>query len=111
MKIIHKKITKKQKDFTFLQHERKGEFYYQIELDGKSIIFLTGVTANDKIERYDEHTYLWFEEFDQKLVDLGIPKESDSAGYENIDMDQEYIDRFLRILGNRRAKTVFDNFG
>lgn len=90
-----------QKDFTFLQHERKGEFYYQIELDGKSITFLTGVTANDKIERYDEHTYLWFEEFDQKLVDLGIPKESDSAGYENIDMDQEYIDRFLRILENR----------
>lgn len=89
-----------QKDFTFLQHERKGEFYYQIELDGKTITFLTGVTSNDEIERYNEHTYLWFEEFDQKLVELGIPKESDSTGYETIEMDEEYVERFLRILQN-----------
>lgn len=90
-----------QKDFTFLEHERKGEFYYQIELDGKTITFMTGGSSNDEIERYNEHTYLWFEEFDQKLVELGIPKESYSVGYETIEMDEEYVERFYRILENK----------
>ena len=90
-----------QKNITFLQHERKGQFYYRIELDGKNITFLTGVTSNDQLERYNENTYLWFEEFDQKLVELGISKESDSTGYENINMGQEYIERFYRILENK----------
>ena len=89
-----------QKTFTFSEHERKGNFFYQIELDGKTITFLTGGTWNEEIERYNEHTYLWLEEFDQKLVELGIPKESDTTGYENIEMDQEYVDRFYRILEN-----------
>ena len=90
-----------QKRLTRKEYERKGSFFYQIKLDGKTITFTTGVTSNSEIARYEEHTYLWFEEFDQKLVELGIPKESDSTGYENIDMDQEYVDRFLRILENK----------
>ncbi|MBQ3559861.1 MAG: MerR family transcriptional regulator [Agathobacter sp.] len=90
-----------QKDVTFFQHERKGQFYYQIELDGKTITFLTGSSTNDKIERYNEHTYLWFEEFDQKLVEIGIPKEGDATGCEHISMDQEYVDRFVRIIENK----------
>lgn len=90
-----------QKMLTFLQHKRKGQFYYQIELDGKTIIFLTGSSTNDGIERYNEHTYLWFEEFDQKLVEIGIPKEGDATGCEYISMDQEYVDRFVRIIENK----------
>ena len=90
-----------QKDFTFQQHERKGEFYYKIELDGKTITFLTSINSNHAIERYDEHSYLCLEEFDQKLVELGIPKISDSTGYETIEMDEEYVERFYRILENR----------
>ena len=89
-----------QKRLTRKEYERKGRFFYQINLDGKIITFTTSASSNGEIERYVEHTYLWFEEFDQKLVDLGIPKESDSAGYENIEMDQEYIDRFYHILEN-----------
>lgn len=90
-----------QKDMTFFQHERKGQFYYQIEMDGKTIIFLTDSSTNDEIGRYNEHTYLWFEEFDQKLVELGISKEGDATGYENISMDQEYVDRFIQIIENK----------
>ena len=71
-----------------------------VVLDGKTITFMTDSSSNSEITRYEEHTYLYFEEFDQKLVEMGIPKESDSTGYENISMDQEYIDRFLRILEN-----------
>lgn len=90
-----------QKDFTFFQQERKGQFYYKIELDEKEIVFLNIETTNSDIERYNEHTYLCLEEFDQKLVELGIPKESDSTGYETIEMDEEYMERFYRILENK----------
>ncbi|MBQ8519337.1 MAG: MerR family transcriptional regulator [Agathobacter sp.] len=90
-----------QKKFTFQEHKRKGEFYYQIKLDGKTITFMTDASSNGEIERYDEHTYLWYEEFDQKLVDLGIPKQGDITGYENLSLDQEYIDRFIRIIENQ----------
>ena len=90
-----------QQKLTFEEHKRKGKFFYQIRLDGKTITFSTDCSSNDEIERYNEHTYLWFEEFDQKLVALGIPKISDSTGYENIQMDQEYVDRFRRILENK----------
>ena len=90
-----------QKKLTFKAYKRKGEFFYQIELDGKTITFMTDSSSNSEIARYEEHTYLYFEEFDQKLMKLGIPKESDATGYENISMDQEYVDRFLRILENK----------
>lgn len=90
-----------QKDFTLQEYERKGQFFYQIQLDGKTITFLTGVCSNGAIERYNEHTYLCLEEFDQKLVELDIQKESDSTGYEMIKMDEEYVERFYRILENK----------
>ena len=90
-----------QKTASFIHYERKGNFYYIVEMDGKEIVFTTGASSNDAIERYNEHTYLWLEEFDQKLVELGIPKISDSTGYEMIEMDEEYVERFHRILENK----------
>lgn len=90
-----------QKTATFVKAERKGQFFYKIELDGKEILFSTNTSSNPKVERYNEHTYLWLEEFDQKLVELGIPKESDSKGYEKIELDEEYVERFYRIIVNK----------
>ena len=90
-----------QKTASFIDYERKGNFYYIVEMDGKEIVFTTGASSNSEVERYNEHTYLWFEELDQKLVELGIPKESDSTGYEMIEMDKEYVERFYRILENK----------
>ncbi len=79
------------------EYKKKGSFFYQIELDGKTITFhAPGV--NEDIKRYEEHTYLELEEFDQALVALGIPKEAKNSGWENCDLDQEYVDRFLRII-------------
>ena len=46
-----------------------------------------------------EDSYLELEEFDQKLVSLGIPKEGDPAGAGLCEFDQYYVDRFLRIIG------------
>lgn len=87
------------KNFSFAEYKRKGNFYYQIEINGHTATFHQP-GANGKIERYEEHTYLELEEFDQALVDLGIPKEADKTGWENCDLDQEYVDRFLRIIDN-----------
>ena len=90
-----------QEVFTFEAHNRKGEFYYQIKLGGKTITFTTSASANYEIERYDEHTYLWYEEFDQKLVELGISKKGNTEGYGNLSLGQEYVERFIRIIENR----------
>lgn len=85
------------KYFSIADYKKKGSFYYQIEISGKTITFHTP-GANEDIQRYREHTYLELEEFDQALVELGIPKEGDKKGWENCDFDQEYVDRFLRII-------------
>ncbi len=85
------------KSFSFAEYKRKGSFYYQIEINGQTVTFHTP-TANEQIERYEEHTYLELEEFDRALTALGIPKEADEKGWENCDFDKEYVDRFLRII-------------
>lgn len=85
------------KIFSIAEYKKKGSFYYQIEVGGRTIIFHTpGI--NEDIKRYVEHTYLELEEFDQALVGLRIPKEADKKGWENCDLDKEYVDRFLRII-------------
>ena len=85
------------KNFSVAEYKKKGSFFYQIEVNGKVITFhAPGV--NEDIKRYEEHTYLELEEFDQALVALEIPKEADKEGWENCDFDQEYVNRFLRII-------------
>lgn len=85
------------KSFAIAEYKKKGNFYYRITLDGKKITFHVP-SVNENIERYQEESYLELEEFDQKLVNLKIPKISDKKGYENCDYDQKYVERFLRII-------------
>lgn len=85
------------KSFAIAEYKKKGNFYYQITLDGKKITFHVP-SVNENIGHYQEDSYLELEEFDQKLVNLKIPKTSDKKGYENCDYDQQYVDRFLRII-------------
>ncbi len=85
------------KNISLAEYKRKGSFYYQIEINGQTVTF-HAPTVNEQIERYEEHTYLELEEFDQALTALGIPKEADEKGWENCDFDKEYVDRFLRII-------------
>lgn len=85
------------KNFSIADYKKKGSFFYQIKVNGKIITFHVP-SVNEDIKRYMEHTYLEIEEFDQVLVELGIAKEADKEGWENCDFDQEYVDRFLRII-------------
>ena len=55
-------------------------------------------SINGDIERYVNDSYLELEDFDQKLVSLGIPKKASTDGYDNCDLDKQYVERFLRII-------------
>lgn len=86
-----------QKRFALLEYRRKGNFYYQIELDERRIVFSTpGV--NEDIARYADETYLELEDFDRRLTSLGIPKRSDEKGAADCGLDKEYVERFFRII-------------
>lgn len=85
------------KTFAVSEYKRKGNFYYQILLDGRTITFHVP-SVNGEITRYEEDSYLELEEFNEKLVMLGIAKTGSDEGYENCDFDKQYVDRFLRII-------------
>lgn len=85
------------KKISLVEYKKKGEFFYQIQLDGKNITFHIP-SVNEDIKRYEEESYLELEEFDQALVELGIPKQASEENYENCILDQEYVERFLRII-------------
>ena len=60
--------------------------------------------VNEEIERYYEDSYLELEEFDQALVKLGVPKTVDEDTLkcaEKNTLDQEYRERFARMIHNR----------
>lgn len=85
------------KVLTLKEYKKNGNFFYQIQVDGKKVVF-HAPTVNGEIKRYKDDTYLELEDFDQKLVELGVSKKADSDGYENCDLDKQYVDRFLRII-------------
>ncbi|MFI3069156.1 MerR family transcriptional regulator [Streptococcus suis] len=84
--------------FTLDEAERQGQFSYRIQLDGKEIVFMQP-TSNQDLVPYD--TYIELEEFDQRLMNLGIPKESSTEGSQYNDLDSHYLERFLRIVENK----------
>ena len=88
------------KNFAIAEYKRKGNFFYQITLDGRIITFHVP-NVNEDIERYQEDSYLLLEEFDQALRKLKIPKKASEKGYENCELDQEFVDRFLRIINTK----------
>lgn len=78
--------------------ERQGEFSYQIQLDGKKIVFTQPTVNQDLIP---DDIYLELEEFDRRLMNLGIPKESSTEGSQYNELDSHYLKRFLRIVENK----------
>lgn len=48
-----------------------------------------------------DDTYIELEEFDQRLMELGISKESSAEGSQYNDLDPHYVERFLRIIENK----------
>lgn len=88
-----------QKIVSLHREQRRGTFFYTVTVGGKKIVFMQP-SDNEEIARYEEDTYLELEEFDQRLVQSGVDKESDETGYEDCDYDKQYVDRFRRIIAN-----------
>ncbi|MGU7937465.1 MerR family transcriptional regulator [Streptococcus suis] len=78
--------------------ERQGEFSYRIQLDGKEIVFMQPTVNQNLIP---DDTYIELEEFDRRLMNLGIPKESSTEGSQYNELDSHYLERFLRIVENK----------
>ncbi|WP_105097135.1 MerR family transcriptional regulator [Streptococcus suis] len=78
--------------------ERQGEFSYRIQLDGKKIVFMQPTVNQNLIP---DDTYIELEEFDRRLMNLGIPKESSTEGSQYNELDSHYLKRFLRIVENQ----------
>jgi hypothetical protein len=88
------------KTFACAEYQEEGSFYYIIELDDKEVIF-SAPTPNDKVERYNKASYLELEEFDSKLVELGISKKSSDNGCDKCYYDEDIVQRFLKIINNK----------
>ena len=78
---------------------RGGDFYYAVSVDGQEIVFSID-TANDEIARYEEDTYLWLEELDDRLMALGIPKTVDDTYASACDYNPQCIAHYRHICEN-----------
>lgn len=83
------------KVFTLDETKKQGQFSYRIQLDGKELVFMQP-TSNQDLVPVD--SYIELEEFDQRLMNLGIPKESSAEGSQYNDLDAHFLGRFLRII-------------
>ena len=76
----------------------KGDFYYQIKFkNGKTISIGDCYT----LPLYEKHTYSELVEMDRLIMQYKPHKISSDKNFEYIQMDQEYIDRFLSIVNNQ----------
>lgn len=82
----------------FSTNNHSGNFYYAIWLDGKKVV-LSQTSVNNKIERFKD-TYQELEEFDERLVKLGIPKQVSKRHEDTLNYDEQYKKRFERIMKN-----------
>lgn len=83
-----------------LYAKHKGTFVYEIILDGK-VYRMSQPSVNPSSKYSESKAYTELEDLDKKLVKMGVKKESSDQYYENNKLDQEYRDRFLRIINNK----------
>lgn len=83
------------KVFTVNEFEKQGQFSYSIQLDGKEIVFMQPTSNQDLVPA---DSYIELEEFDQRLMNLGISKESSVEGSQYNELDAHFLERFLRII-------------
>ncbi|HFR3977310.1 TPA: MerR family transcriptional regulator [Streptococcus suis] len=83
------------KVLTVNEFEKRGQFSYRIQLDGKEIVFMQPAVSQNLIP---DDTYIELEEFDRQLMNLKIPKESSTEGSQYNELDPHYLERFLRII-------------
>lgn len=88
------------KNFSILDYNRKGEFYYRIYINNRKITFYT-TYPNPNIKKYEDDTYLELEEFDNNLMKYNIEKITNDKYASACNLDKQYCNRFLRIINNK----------
>ena len=77
----------------------------RIAVDSRYWLWINGkvVIEDGQVKRgpTEEDTYFELEEFDQRLMALGIVKEGDTSGSQNCRLDPYYVERFCRIITNK----------
>lgn len=87
------------KNIAVREYKKKGTFSYRVSVGQKRLVF-SQPSVNENIERYEEDTYLELEEFDARVMSYKVPKKGSTKYSDRCDMDQVYIDRFIRIIEN-----------
>ena len=88
------------KDISLTRWKRKGEFSYIITLNDKKVVFIEPI-ENDDIERYEDLEYVALEEFDAKLVELGIKKIGNDKYSNCCNEIDSIVERYIRIVNNK----------
>lgn len=74
---------------------KSGDFYYNINVDGKTLKFGTPTVNYEKYPEYNENEYKAFSDFDEKLMAAGAVKNADTASLEDAYYDESCM-KYLR---------------
>ena len=74
---------------------KRGDFYYNINVDGKTLKFSAPTANYEKYPEYEKETYKEFADFDAKLMAAGAVKNADTASLENAYYDESCM-KYLR---------------
>ena len=74
---------------------KRGDFYYNINVDGKTLKFRTPTVNFEKYPEYIENEYKAFSDFDEKLMAAGAVKNADTASLEDAYYDESCM-KYLR---------------
>ena len=77
---------------------RGGEFYYNINVDGKTLKFCAPTVNSWKYPEYYENEYKAFADFDEKLMALGTPKNADVDSINNAEYDESCMKYFRQVV-------------
>ncbi len=77
---------------------RGGEFYYNINVDGKTLKFCAPTVNSWKYPEYYENEYKAFADFDEKLMALGTPKNADVDSIEKAEYDESCMKYFRQVV-------------
>ncbi len=74
---------------------RNHEFYYNINVDGRTLKFNAPTANYEKYPEYDTEAYKEFVDFDAKLMALGVPKNADTESLKYAEFDESCM-KYLR---------------
>ena len=77
---------------------RKGYFYYTINVDGHSLKFSAPSTNTDKYPEYEASDYKEFADIDAELMKLGIPKNADTKSISKASYDESCMENFRKVV-------------